>query len=197
MQTINIKDFPIHERLLVSLRMAQYAVIAFLACVIALAAARPNSLAEGPERIFGGQLVGVGTFPYQASLQLRTKNGLYYHGCGGTIISQRFVLTVARCSANGNFTHVLAGANRNHESSVLNENYFPIKRFVAHEGFVPTKYLHNIALVEVTTPMIFNQRIAAISLNDHFIAQGVSATVSGWGVSDVSVARNSLKHFFS
>lgn len=44
-------------------------------------------------RIVGGELVSIKSFPYQVSLQYRNN-----HMCGGSIISEKFILTAAHCT---------------------------------------------------------------------------------------------------
>lgn len=50
------------------------------------------------DRIFGGQEAAVGQFPYQVSLRfLMEPASGFVHVCGGSIITNRFVLTAAHC----------------------------------------------------------------------------------------------------
>ena len=48
------------------------------------------------ERITGGQLATLGQFPYQAGLMLYVQGGAAW--CGGSIISDRYVVTAAHCT---------------------------------------------------------------------------------------------------
>jgi secreted trypsin-like serine protease len=48
-------------------------------------------------RIIGGQDVNVGQFPSAAAIYVFTFTGVYF--CGGSLISQQWVLTAAHCIA--------------------------------------------------------------------------------------------------
>lgn len=48
-------------------------------------------------RIIQGTPAEPGQFPWQAALQFQTADGGFF--CGGSIISDRFILTAGHCSA--------------------------------------------------------------------------------------------------
>ena len=68
-----------------------------LAVTAALACAKEfNALEYTEERIFGGHLAAEGQFPYLVSIRANITNE-FKHLCGGSIITNRFVVTAAHC----------------------------------------------------------------------------------------------------
>lgn len=53
------------------------------------------------DRVSGGKTARPGQFPYQVSIRDFRSYGLnkYHHFCGGSILSERWVLTAAHCMA--------------------------------------------------------------------------------------------------
>lgn len=145
-------------------------------------------------RIFGGKEARPGQFSHQISLRINTSI-VFEHTCGGSIISDRFILTAAHCYPrrfpNVSDYRVVVGA---HENNGNDGQAYDVKRFIVHEGWDRSKILNDIALVEVNEPIAFNERVAAIPLRRKFVGGGNPAIVSGWGRSNVS--QKSIKHMF-
>lgn len=64
-------------------------------------------------RIVGGQRADISIVPWQVSLQQRTFSSIGLHICGGSIISEKWVLTAAHCVSGTNPTElqVVCGVN--------------------------------------------------------------------------------------
>lgn len=147
-------------------------------------------LGSDSSRIFGGQAASRGQFPYQVSLRKYESKLGFVNFCGGSIISDRFVLTAAYCNRelNTNSTatdyRVVVGAHvRNGDDGVT----YKLKRWILHENYYrnasrPAGFIRNdIALIETTQPIKFTKLIAPIELQRNFIDGEIKALASGWG----------------
>lgn len=144
-------------------------------------------------RIVGGHEATRGQFPHQVSVRDRRFGTKYSHRCGGSIITNRFVLTAAHCFQRRlpqpERYRIVAGAHQNNDNDGIVYN---VRRWILHEGFLanftqPNPQVRNdIALIETTTTIRFNRLIRLITLHTGFIGSGTTAVVSGWGSTNVS-----------
>lgn len=136
------------------------------------------------ERIFGGEEAQPGQFPHQISLRLLRDS--FRHICGGSIISDRFILTAAHCypKAYPNVTgyRVVVGA---HLYNGDDGKAYDVLRIIPHEHYNHSTLINDVALIEVNETIVFNDRVAPISINRTFIGGDVLAVASGWGRTDV------------
>lgn len=137
------------------------------------------------QRIFGGYEALPGQFPHQISLRINL-TGKFTHNCGGSIISNRFVLTAGHCvlSRYPNVTayRIFVGSYEKND----NVTSYGVKKFHIHPGYDLGRIIHDIALVELTEDIQFNENVSAIPLENDFINGSVRAVTSGWGRTDVS-----------
>lgn len=136
--------------------------------------------------VMGSKEAAVGQFPYQASVQKQMKKPKrgYKHICGGSIITNRFILTVAHCYDPEFDYRIVVGANNLRNSGTA----YRANRWIRHENFyaVGTKIRNNIALIQTDEKIKFNpMTLFPIPLGHRFIRGGGTAVVSGWGRSQV------------
>lgn len=130
-------------------------------------------------RIVGGKQIAIEKVPYQVSFQKKSK-----HTCGGSIISETFVLTAAHCVFDQRVeSYTVRAGSSNHKSG---GSIHQVVNIIRHEiGFnekgIP---FNDLALVEISPPFIFDATRAPISLYTvkKEISSGSIALVSGWGV---------------
>ncbi|KAH8401366.1 hypothetical protein KR009_004948, partial [Drosophila setifemur] len=134
-------------------------------------------------RIVGGWETHINYFPHQVSLQLGTR-----HGCGGAILSPTIILTAAHCVleySKPQYYMIRAGSSE----WASGGSYVRIRRIIPHPKFhEPTRMNNDIALVQLQTPLVYNQAIQPISLvtKEDRIQPMAQLFVSGWGSMSVS-----------
>ncbi|XP_032671249.1 chymotrypsin-1-like [Odontomachus brunneus] len=131
---------------------------------------------DEPEPIVGGATASPGQFPYQISLR---QNG--YHICGGTIISNRHIVTAAHCIPSKNQQSTMTVVTgTNHISSGGQEHR--IKSIQVHPQYDTRTNRNDIAVITLEQLMTFNQVQKPIPLANADNADGRTRCVlSGWG----------------
>ncbi|XP_077256105.1 trypsin-1-like isoform X3 [Temnothorax americanus] len=131
-------------------------------------------------RIVNGENAKVGEIPYQISLQDKYSS---FHFCGGSILSDKYVITAAHCvegkRANG-IKVVAATINLTSQEKSQHE----VERIVIHENYRPANsWLNDIALLEVKTPFVKSNKVGHVPLppKGHTVKANDVAVVSGWG----------------
>ncbi|XP_067652823.1 serine protease 33-like [Haliotis asinina] len=165
---------------------------------------RPRS-----SRIAGGQAANPGTWPWMAEVMYRGN-----HGCGAVLISPTWAVTAGHCvrtaKTSGPWaTVVRVGETNRHTVSGKEKDYF-VKHIIKHPLFDQTTPNHDIALLELLTPVYtqYDDVTAACLptgyLLDEFVNKECWAT--GWGSTNgvgdrmrlqevrVNVATNSACH---
>lgn len=158
-------------------------------CVVCTTSTKLSNIEHATEidmetRIIGGEDAKLGQFPYQVSL----RNALNrQHFCGGSIISQRFILTAAHCTQGLNalpfFVDAVVGAIR------LKGGGFTVKlnKIIPHQNYNPKKLQNDISLIRTRQDIIFTNVIDAIALSKIDLpSDGITPVIlSGWGRSKV------------
>uniref|UniRef100_A0A4Y0BGC3 Peptidase S1 domain-containing protein n=1 Tax=Anopheles funestus TaxID=62324 RepID=A0A4Y0BGC3_ANOFN len=156
-------------------------------------------------RIVNGQEATPGQFPYQIALlsNFPTGTGL----CGGSVLTNNYILTAAHCVISGATTLALGGTaiigahNRNVVEPTQQRIDFTTAGIVAHPGYTPTNIRNDVAVVRLNSPITFTDRIQPARLpgrSDTRQFGGFTGTVSGFGrTSDASQATSAVVMFTS
>lgn len=139
------------------------------------------------DRIVGGDEAAPGQFPYIASLRLYLIS--WSQWCGGSIITNRFILTAGHCRLRKKIPlarfRVWVGA---HKVEGDDGKAYDLERFIVHEQFIVNGTRKNdIGLIKTNATIEFNAFVAPIQLHRGFIAGGYRAIASGYGHTNVSL----------
>lgn len=151
-------------------------------------------------RIFNGNVAELAHFPYQASLRNLKKqfDGSIQsqHYCGGSVISDIWILTAAHCMAKLNLNLdenqsifpdvIVVGANHLFNDGI----WYDIEQAIVYPDGSTAG--NDIALLQTKRPIEFNNFVQPIQLNTEEIAANAQAVVSGWGNDEVSEHRQLL-----
>ncbi|XP_055854122.1 transmembrane protease serine 9 [Episyrphus balteatus] len=145
-------------------------------------------------RIVGGSEAEKNEMPYIVSL---TRRG--GHFCGASILNERWLLTAGHCVCNGlnnlikpsqirgviglhSISEFLNGLQG--RSYRLNPSQIEFRNIVTHPGYDCNHVKNDIALLELTRPIIFSEQIRPTCLSMDLDGRNFEddfATVSGWG----------------
>lgn len=111
-------------------------------------------------KIVGGRLTTIERFPFNAVIQLQFWNFWIFNSwesvCGGAIISEKFVLTLASCCVKYE-ARVLAGSGNISPFYQDDAIIYPVARVFPHSNYDPKELtVNNLAVLEVTRHFEFN-----------------------------------------
>lgn len=138
-------------------------------------------------RIIGGMDAPDHAYPHQVSLQRNPGN--LTHFCGGSIISEQFVITAGHCvhGKEPEGVIVLAGTNSRSDPGVDNGGdgvYIECAEFFSHPEFSINTMYADVALIKLRKRITFGDTIQPIELPEVDQPDPISVTVSGWGYTD-------------
>ena len=137
-------------------------------------------------RVIGGAPISVSAVPWQVAVVTQTSRGTSL--CGGSLLSDRFVLTAAHCVANTSAAAVTVSA----ATTVLNQPV--IRRSVINialaPGWEPRTLRGDLAVLQLSEAVPLGPNAQAVALPTSqdpqtWPAAGTPAFVSGWGAQSI------------
>lgn len=161
----------------------------FLVCVAVVVAAtsmHANAFSSPDSRIVNGVSASRGQFPHQVSLRL-SKNKRHF--CGGSILTQRWILTSYWCSSGNGVADLIAviGSTDLQRGGTV----YQIDIIRNHPQEDIYKNQNDIALLKTTKNIVFDKLAQPIRLPTKDTPGNLAVVVSGWGALRV---KTSEKH---
>ncbi|NWI23030.1 FA10 factor, partial [Sula dactylatra] len=140
-----------------------------------------SALEHNDARIAGGTLCHRGHCPWQVLIRNSKDIGF----CGGSLISSRWVLTAAHCLDLVRPHHVTVGDFDKYQRE-FKEQKIDVERSWTHPHYDSNDYNSDIALLYLSSDVIFNEYVSPICLPSPSLAnllseEGRIGMVSGWG----------------
>lgn len=132
---------------------------------------------QSADRIIGGENASLGDFPHFASIGYEA-NGKLNWLCGGSLISENFVLTAAHC-LNDPPKAVRFGEI---DSNSPNFQIFSIKKIYKHPNYRASKVYDDIGLLELASKVTFTPLIKPACLETKLEAIYPKLVVCGFGI---------------
>ena len=154
------------------------------------------------KKVFGGQDAPPGSFPYQVSMILadaKAGEEFNYHVCGGSMISDTWVLTAGHCiTAEGEVAdpkgiHIYVGS-----TNFKNGDRIAVKSVYRHPNYDAAFTDNDVALLKLDRAPKKEVKYTKISLMDgvkdaSLEAPGTDFTIIGWGTTEKGSLSNTLK----
>lgn len=130
---------------------------------------------HGSSRIVGGADAELGQFPYQASL----RSDWNFHFCGGTIITDRWVLTAAHCTIwRGTVNTFVVVGSISLSSGGISYNSSLIINHPDYDSFAISS---DVSVIKTVESMIFSSTVQSIRMASGYAEGGLASIASGWG----------------
>ncbi|KAJ2100225.1 hypothetical protein GGI09_002381 [Coemansia sp. S100] len=171
-----------------------YSLLLFflLPATLGLAVSKAGRLTAADERIIGGFTSTTGEYPYVVSLNLTLPEGSGL--CGGTLITDRIVVTAAHCVMDPDIGTLLPpgkvrvglGSQKQRQ-----QHFVPALEIHVHPEFQPPVSTNDIALI-VIKPITPNATVHIAAIYAGHIPPMSRLTAVGWGMTSANGGFNSV-----
>ncbi|XP_069802771.1 chymotrypsinogen A-like [Dendropsophus ebraccatus] len=132
---------------------------------------------SGYSKIVNGEEAVSGSWPWQVSLQTNTA----FHYCGGSLISDLWVVTAAHCEVSTSDRVILGEHDLSSNAEPIQTK--SIARVLTHPGYSDSTLTNDIALVKLTSAATITTRVSpvCIAASADVFSVGERCVTTGWG----------------
>nr|AYV99612.1 venom polypeptide [Dolopus genitalis] len=149
-------------------------------------------------RIFRGVISNWGTFPYMVPIFITLDSGADSF-CGGSLISDQYVLTAAHCLAGVIKVRIYLGAGDISSKSEADRMELKIGKdeLIIHENYDAPNFINDIALIRLPKKIQFSENIQPIRLARRSQTDLIEqlAILSGWGKTGNAADRSNVLRY--
>ncbi|XP_068098412.1 chymotrypsin-C-like [Hyperolius riggenbachi] len=134
-------------------------------------------------RVVNGEDVVPHSWPWQISLQYQGASGNWGHTCGGTLITDQWVLTAAHCISSGRVYRVLLGKHSLETADEPGSVVVGTEKIIVHEKWSSLLIRNDISLIKLAEPVPLSDQIqpACLPADGVLLANDFPCFVTGWG----------------
>uniref|UniRef100_A0A8C9S791 trypsin n=1 Tax=Scleropages formosus TaxID=113540 RepID=A0A8C9S791_SCLFO len=124
------------------------------------------------DKIVGGYECRKNSVPYQVSLNVG------YHFCGGSLISNQWVLSAAHCYQSRIQVHL---GEHNIAINEGTEQFISSSKVIRNPSYSSSTLNNDIMLIKLSQPATLNSYVRTVPLPTSCASAGTMCLISGWG----------------
>lgn len=141
-------------------------------------------------RIIRGQPAIPGDYPFFVYLKFRISSSV--GSCGGSLISDRFILTAAHCTLNADYAEAILGYSKIGRDDETQYHLISKKKFFLHPQSDIENFRNDIALLQLPIKVKFTPRIQPVKLSANMFSESLPVIAIGTGATKTQATDVSL-----